>query len=61
MLAASDIADWWSEQHRSSKRELDQFVDEHPNWFGVFVAGTTATAMDLGAGLVDVLRLGEGS
>jgi LysM repeat protein len=61
MLAASDIADWWSEQHRSSKRELDQFVDEHPNWFGVFVAGTTATAMDLGAGLVDVLRLGEGA
>jgi len=60
MLAASDIADWWSEQHRTSRRELDEFVDEHPNWFGIIVAGTTATAMDLGAGLVDVLRLGEG-
>jgi LysM repeat protein len=61
MWAASDIADWWDEQHRSSKRELDEFVDQHPNWFGVIVAGTTATAMDLGAGLVDVLRLGEGA
>jgi LysM repeat protein len=61
MRAASDIADWWDEQHRSSKRELDAFVDQHPDWFGVIVAGTTATAMDLGAGLVDVLRLGEGA
>jgi LysM repeat protein len=60
MWAASDIADWWSEQHRTSKRELDEFVDEHPNWFGIIVAGTTATAMDIGAGLIDVLRLGEG-
>jgi hypothetical protein len=61
MRAASDIADWWDEQHRSSKKELDEFVDSHPDWFGVIVAGTTATAMDLGAGLVDVLRLGEGA
>ena len=61
MWAASDIADWWSEQHRTSKRELDEFVEEHPNWFGIIVAGTTATAMDLGAGFVDVLRLGEGA
>jgi len=61
MWAASDIASWWDEQHRNSKRELDEFVDEHPNWFGVIVAGNIATAMDLGAGLVDVLRLGEGA
>lgn len=61
MRAASDIADWWDEQHRISKKALDDFVDEHPNWFGIIVAGTTATAMDLGAGLVDVLRLGEGA
>jgi LysM repeat protein len=60
MLTASDIADWWSEQHRTSRGALDAFVDEHPNWFGVVVAGTTSTAMDLGAGYVDVLRLGEG-
>jgi hypothetical protein len=59
MWAARDIAEWWDEQHRSSNKALDEFVDEHPNWIGVFVAGTTGTFMDLGAGLVDVLRLGE--
>ena len=61
MLVASDIAEWWDEQHRTSRKALDDFVDEHPNWFGIIVAGTTATTMDLGAGLVDVLRLGEGA
>jgi LysM repeat protein len=61
MRTASDIAAWWDEQHRASKEELGAFVDEHPDWFGVFVAGSMATAMDLGAGLVDVLRLGEGA
>jgi nucleoid-associated protein YgaU len=61
MWVASDIAEWWDEQHRSSSKALDAFVDEHPNWIGIIVAGTTATAMDLGAGLVDVLRLGEGA
>lgn len=61
MWAASDIADWWDEQHRASRRELVEFVDEHPNWFGIVVAGTTATAMELGAGLCDVLRLGQGA
>jgi LysM repeat protein len=61
MRTASDIADWWDEQSRISRRELDAFVDEHPDWFGVLVAGVTATTMDLGAGMVDVLRLGEGA
>lgn len=61
MWAASDIAGWWDEQHKTSKQALDQFVDEHPNWFGITVAGVTSTTMDLGAGLVDVLRLGEGA
>jgi LysM repeat protein len=60
MRAASDIADWWDEQHRISKKILDEFVEDHPNWWGIFVATATATAMELGAGMVDVLRLGEG-
>ena len=60
MLAVSDIADWWDEQHRQSKRELDRFVDNNPNLFGVIVATATATAMDLGAGTVDALRFGQG-
>lgn len=60
MIAASDIADWWDEQHRQSHQALDEFVDVYPNWFGVTVATLGATSMQLGAGLVDVLRLGEG-
>ncbi|WP_051669608.1 LysM peptidoglycan-binding domain-containing protein [Bryobacter aggregatus] len=61
MRTASDIADWWDKQHRESKRALDDFVDENPGLFGVIVATTVATAMDLGKGSVDVLRLGEGA
>lgn len=60
MFAVSDIADWWDDQHRQSKKELEQFVDGNPNLFGVIVAGTVATAMDLGAGTVDALRFGQG-
>ncbi|HEY0802930.1 MAG TPA: LysM peptidoglycan-binding domain-containing protein [Steroidobacteraceae bacterium] len=60
MWIAYEIADWWDAQHKASKQALDEFVDEHPNWVGIVVAGTTATAMDLGAGMVDVLRLGQG-
>ena len=61
MLAASDIADWWDEQHRQSKAELDRFVDNNPNLFGVIVATAVATAMDVGAGTVDSLRFGQGA
>lgn len=60
MWAVSDIADWWDEQHRDAKKELDRFVENNPNLFGVLVATATATAMDLGAGVVDTLRFGQG-
>jgi hypothetical protein len=60
MRAASEIADWWDHQRRTSMKALDEFVDAYPNWFGITLAGTAATAMELGAGMVDVLRLGEG-
>ena len=61
MLAASDIAVWWDQQHRLSKAELDRFVDNNPNLFGVIVATAVATAMEVGAGTVDTLRFGEGA
>lgn len=61
MWAASELADWWDQQHRESKKELERFVDRNPNLFGVIVATTTETAMQLGEGMVDVLRLGEGA
>jgi hypothetical protein len=60
MLAASELADWWDEQHRQAKAELDHFVDSNPNLFGVLVATAVSTAMDVGAGSVDTLRFGEG-
>src|SRR5271157_1215077 len=61
MRTASDIADWWDEQHRESKKELDRFVDENPNLFGVIVGTAVATAMDLGAGMVDMAKFGQGA
>ena len=60
MLALEKLADWWDTQKKESEKALDSFVDEHPNLFGVAVAGSVKTAMDLGAGFVDVLRVGEG-
>lgn len=61
MWAASDIADWWDEQHRQAQKELDHFVDCNPNLFGVIVATAVQTAMDVGAGTVDTLRFGQGT
>lgn len=60
MRAVSELADWWDEQHRQAKKELDHFIDNNPNLFGVIVATAAATAMELGAGAVDTLRFGEG-
>ncbi len=60
MRAVSEIADWWDQQHRESKKELDRFVDNNPNLFGVVVATAVTTSMTLGAGFVDILRFGEG-
>lgn len=60
MWTVGDIADWWDEQHRQSKKELDQFVDNNPNLFGIVVATAAATAMEIGAGTVDTLRFGQG-
>ena len=61
MRTASDIADWWDKQHAISNKALDEFVDENPGVFGIVVATAVATAMDVGKGTVDVLRLGEGA
>jgi hypothetical protein len=61
MWAASDIAEWWDKQHEDAKKELDRFVENNPNLFGVLVATATATAMEVGKGTVDLLRFGEGA
>jgi hypothetical protein len=59
-MALSQLADWWDEQKRISERILTEWVQENPQWWAIGVAGTVQTTMDLGAGMVDVLRLGEG-
>jgi LysM repeat protein len=61
MRTAADVAEWWEAQHTSSKQILDQYVEDNPGLFSVMVATAAATAMQLGAGMVDVLRLGEGA
>jgi LysM domain len=60
MWAASDIAEWWDQQHNAADKELERFVDDNPNLFCVIVATAVSTAMQVGAGTVDVLRFGEG-
>lgn len=59
-MALSEYADWWDRQKRTSEAHLTEWVQENPQWWAVGIAGTVGTAMDLGAGMVDVLRLGEG-
>jgi hypothetical protein len=60
MWVMTRVADWWDENRARTEGELDRFVDEHPNQFGFIVATAVHTAMTVGAGTVDVLRLGDG-
>jgi hypothetical protein len=59
-MALSEWADWWDQQRRESSETLGQWVEENPQWWAIGLATATATAMELGAGMVDALRLGEG-
>ena len=60
MFGLEELADWWDGEKQKSEKALDEFVDKHPDWFGIVFATAAATSMDLGAGFVDVLRVGEG-
>lgn len=59
-MALSELADWWDKQKRDSEKILGEWVDENPQWWAVGIATAVQTSMDLGAGMVDVLRFGEG-
>ena len=59
MYSPSELADWWEKNRRESEKALNDFVDAHPNWW--VIAAVTQTAIDVGAGTVDVLRFGEGA
>jgi hypothetical protein len=60
-VAVSDLPDWWDKQKVQSEKILTEWVQENPQWWAVGIAGMTGFSMDLGAGLVDVLRFGEGA
>ncbi len=56
----TDVADWWDEKKQEASKYLHEFVDEHDSWWAIAIAGSVETAMRLGGGFVDVLRLGDG-
>jgi hypothetical protein len=60
MWIFTDIANWWDQNHRQSQQVLDEFVEKNPNQFAIVLATAAHTSMVLGAGLVDVLRIGDG-
>ena len=60
-MVLSEYADWWDKQKRESEKILTEWVQDNPQWWAVAVAATVQTSMDLGAGMVDVLRFGEGA
>jgi hypothetical protein len=60
MWLFTDLADWWDEKKQESSKYLHEFVDEHDSWWAIAIAGSVQTAMNLGGGFVDVLRLGDG-
>jgi hypothetical protein len=57
------LADLWDSQRRESMQILGDWVQNTrggEQTFAVIVSGTVQTAMDLGQGFVDALRIGEG-
>lgn len=65
MFGLGDFADWWDEQKNQSQQILDDWVfssasNGKPDYFAIAIATAATTSMELGAGFVDVLRLGEG-
>jgi hypothetical protein len=60
-MALSDWADWWDTQKKESEAILEEWVQENPQWWAIGLATAASTSMELGAGMVDVLRLGQGA
>jgi len=57
----TDIADWWEGKRAEALKNLDQWVEDSDYSQGVMIAAATTEAfMTIGAGFVDILRLGDG-
>jgi hypothetical protein len=62
IMIGSDCADWWDEQLKNYKAELEAYVLENPSYWGIAVATAKATGADLAhVYFVDLARLGEGA
>lgn len=59
-MALSEVSDWWDKQKKETELILSDWVTDHPGYFSIITATAVQTSMDLGAGFVDVLRIGEG-
>jgi hypothetical protein len=60
--APSDVADAYDAWNKARKDDLEKFVLDNPQWYGVLGATVAATATDVfGLMVVDLLRLGEGA
>ncbi|MCK4527651.1 VCBS repeat-containing protein [candidate division WOR-3 bacterium] len=58
---AGDIARVWEQNYKESSKALENWVSEDPSLAKTLAATAVQTAMDLGAGFVEVLKLGEGA
>jgi phosphohistidine swiveling domain-containing protein len=59
--AASGIADAWDRKQRAREKDLEEWVQDNPQWWAIGLATLGATGMKVAGGFVDVLRIGEGA
>lgn len=60
MWLFTDLANKWDANRKQTEGILDDYVSRNPNQFAIIVATSVHTAMTLGSGIVDLLRLGDG-
>jgi hypothetical protein len=58
---AGNLARSWEASYHETTRILDAWVSDEPNEIKTLSAAAVQSMMDLGAGLVEVLKLGEGT
>ncbi|MCX9012795.1 MAG: hypothetical protein OIN66_16965 [Candidatus Methanoperedens sp.] len=61
IYTAGDIAIAWEKQYEEASKILDEWISGNPNLGKIAIATMLQSAMDLGRGFVDMLKLGEGT
>jgi phosphohistidine swiveling domain-containing protein len=59
--ATSRIADAWDTKQRKREKDLEEWVQDNPQWWAIGLATLGSTGMTVAGGFVDVLRIGEGA